>query len=307
MPSSRALARDLGVTRGLIVECYTQLQAEGYLTARPGAGTAVAAVGTVSPSRSDPPEPIGAPPWDFRPGRPDPGMFPRRDWAAGLRRCISAAPDRSFGYGDPRGSVELREALASYLGRVRGADADAERLVICAGFTQAKNLIWRVLRARGATRVALEDPGQLESRRSVERAGLTPVPVPVDELGLCVDRLRVAHPDAVLVTPAHQFPTGAVLAAERRLALRDWAQTHGGAIVEDDYDSELRYDREPSGRCRDSPPTTSSTAVRQARHSARVCGSGGCSARRIWPGRSSKRNEPKTAARRFSNNSRSRR
>jgi GntR family transcriptional regulator/MocR family aminotransferase len=247
LPSSRALARDLGVTRGLIVDCYTQLQAEGYLTARPGAGTAVAAMGTVSPSDRYSPEPIRAPRWDFLPGHPDPGMFPRRDWVGALRRSISAAPDRAFGYGDPRGSIELREALASYLGRVRGAHADAERIVICTGFTQAKNLIWRVLRARGATRVALEDPGQLESRRSLERSGLTPIPVAVDELGLRVDRLRGADPDAVLVTPAHQFPTGAVLAADRRLALHKWAQQHDRVIVEDDYDAELRYDREPVG------------------------------------------------------------
>jgi GntR family transcriptional regulator / MocR family aminotransferase len=247
LPSSRALARDLGVTRGLIVDCYTQLQAEGYLTAQPGAGTAVAAMGTVSPSGRYSPEPIRAPRWDFLPGRPDPAMFPRRDWVGALRRSISAAPDRAFGYSDPRGSIELREALASYLGRVRGAHADAGRIVICTGFTQAKNLIWRMLRARGATRVALEDPGQLESRRSVERSGLTPVPVPVDELGLRVDQMLLADPDAVLVTPAHQFPTGVVLAAERRLALRDWAQEHDGLIVEDDYDAELRYDREPVG------------------------------------------------------------
>jgi GntR family transcriptional regulator/MocR family aminotransferase len=119
--------------------------------------------------------------------------------------------------------------------------------VICAGFTQAKNLVWRVLRARGAKRIGLEDPGQPEVRRSVLRAGMTPIPIPIDELGLCVDRLYRVKTDAVLVTPAHQFPTGTVLAPERRLALRDWARETGNVIFEDDYDAELRYDREPIG------------------------------------------------------------
>jgi GntR family transcriptional regulator/MocR family aminotransferase len=278
LPSSRALACDLGVTRGLIVDCYTQLQAEGYLTARPGAGTSVAAMGTVCRSGSYSPEPIRAPRWDFRPGHPDPAMFPRRGWAAALRRSISGAPDQAFGYGDPRGSIELREALAGYLRRVRGAHADSERIVICTGFTQAKNLIWRVLRARGATRVALEDPGQLESRRSVERSGLTPIPVPVDRLGLCVDSLRAADPDAVLLTPAHQFPTGAVLAADRRLALRDWAQQHDRVIIEDDYDAELRYDREPVGAPQAgralSIPASPSPAMPQARRPWRASPAG---------------------------------
>jgi GntR family transcriptional regulator/MocR family aminotransferase len=246
LPSSRALARDFGVTRGLIVDCYTQLQAEGYLTARPGAGTTVAAVGTVSASGSYSPEPIraplGLPAWPSRSGHVSPARLGGGAAPLDQRRAGSGVWIRRSAWID-RPARSARELP----GRVRGAHADPERIVICTGFTQAKNLIWRVLRARGATRVALEDPGQLESRRSVERSGLTPIPVAVDELGLRVDRLRVADPDAVLVTPAHQFPTGAVLAADRRIALRDWAQQHDSVIVEDDYDAELRYDREPVG------------------------------------------------------------
>jgi GntR family transcriptional regulator/MocR family aminotransferase len=139
--------------------------------------------------------------------------------------------------------------LAGYLGRVRGVQADPHRIVICAGFTQAKNLVYRVLSSRGATRVALEDPGHVAFRpsRFLERIGLAAVHIPVDEHGLRVDHLHAAHADAVLVTPAHQFPTGAVLAPERRLALRDWARETGGTIIEDDYDAELRYDRDPVG------------------------------------------------------------
>jgi GntR family transcriptional regulator / MocR family aminotransferase len=134
--------------------------------------------------------------------------------------------------------------------------ADPRQIVICAGFTQAKNLVWRVLRARGSSRVALEDPGQPEVRRSVLRAGMTPVPIPVDGLGLRVERLYRVKANAVLVTPAHQFPTGAVLAPERRLALRDWARETGGVIFEDDYDAELRYDREPVGALQGLAPDT---------------------------------------------------
>ena len=201
LPSTRALARTLGVTRGLVVECYTQLQAEGYLTARPGGGTAVApGVAAAEPSAGLP-EPTRPPRFDFRPGTPDPSLFPRRDWAAAWRSALHEAPDAAFGYGDPRGSIELRQALAGYLGRVRGVHPDPNRIVICAGFTQAKNLVWRVLRSRGGTRVALEDPGHLDFYRSVRRSGLKSVPVSVDDGGLNVDELRSVQADAVLLTP----------------------------------------------------------------------------------------------------------
>jgi GntR family transcriptional regulator/MocR family aminotransferase len=247
LPSTRALAGALGVTRGLIVECYTQLQAEGYLTAHSGAGTQVATGARVVEAPRDRPEEPARPRFDFQPGRPDPALFPRRDWAAAGRNALRQAPDVAFGYGDPRGASELRLALAGYLGRVRGVHADARRIVICGGFTQARNLVWRVLRSRGASRIALEDPGDPEAPRSVLRAGMTPLPIPVDQRGLRVEELHRAKADGVLVSPAHQFPTGAVLAPERRLLLREWARETGGVIFEDDYDAELRYDRQPVG------------------------------------------------------------
>ncbi len=247
LPSTRALARAVGVTRGLIVECYAQLQAEGYLSARPGAGTQVASGAVVPDEPLEAVEQLALSRFDFRPASADPGLFPRRDWAAAWRDVIRQTPDIALGYGDPRGASELRQALAGYLGRVRGVHADPGRIVICAGFTQAKNLVLRVLRERGASRIALEDPCQPEVRRSVHRAGMTPVPIPVDGLGIRVEELHAVEADAVLVTPAHQFPTGVVLAPERRLALRDWARATGGVIFEDDYDAELRYDRQPIG------------------------------------------------------------
>jgi GntR family transcriptional regulator / MocR family aminotransferase len=256
LPSTRALARTLGVTRGLVVECYTQLQAEGYLTARSGAGTQVARGAFVPDGPVNVVEESSRPRFDFRPASPDPSLFPRRDWAAAWRDAIQQAPDVAFGYGDPRGAFELRQALAGYLGRVRGVQADPGRIVICTGFTQAKNLVWRVLRARGATQIALEDPGQPAVTHSVLRAGMRPIPISVDEFGLRTDELRCVKADAVLVTPAHQFPGGAVLAPERRLALRDWARETGGVIFEDDYDAELRYDGDPVGALQGLAPDT---------------------------------------------------
>jgi GntR family transcriptional regulator / MocR family aminotransferase len=256
LPSTRALARTLGVTRGLVVECYTQLQAEGYLTARSGAGTQVAGGAFVLDGAVDVVEETTRPRFDFRPASPDPSLFPRRDWAAAWRGAIQQAPDVAFGYGDSMGAFELRQALAGYLGRVRGVQADPRRIVICTGFTQAKNLVWRVLRARGVTRIALEDPGQPEVSQSVLRAGMTPIPIPVDGLGLRIDELHRVKADAVLVTPAHQFPTGSVLAPERRLALRDWARETNGVIFEDDYDAELRYDGDPVGALQGLAPDT---------------------------------------------------
>jgi GntR family transcriptional regulator/MocR family aminotransferase len=178
---------------------------------------------------------------------PDLRSFPRRDWAAALRRALDSAPDAAFGYGDPRGTPELRLALAGYLGRVRGTLADPDQIVICAGFAQARNLLIRVLAERGARRLGLEDPGQPESVLAARRAGLEPVALPVDQHGLRADSARRADLDAVVVTPAHQFPTGAVLAPARRLALLDWARDHGALIIEDDYDAEFRYDRDPVG------------------------------------------------------------
>ena len=246
LPSSRALARDLGVTRGLVVECYSQLQAEGYLATRAGSATTVAGSAVSNPDREPPPS-VRAPLVDFRPGVPDLAAFPRRDWATALRELIRTAPDRALGYSDPRGTVELRAALAAYLGRVRGVQADPERVAICSGFAQARNLIARTLRDRGARRVALEDPGQPESRHTLERAGLQPVALPVDDDGAQTDALIQSDPDAVFLTPAHQYPSGAVLGPERRRTLLRWARRRGAVIVEDDYDAEFRYDREPIG------------------------------------------------------------
>jgi GntR family transcriptional regulator/MocR family aminotransferase len=246
LPSTRELARQLGVSRGVIVDAYAQLAAEGYLDVRQGAAARIAAVAVETPS------PTGQPRgervrFDFRPGLPDLSAFPRAAWLASLRRALQLAPDADLGYGDPRGVVELREALSSYLGRVRGALATPERMVICNGFAQGLGLVSRALRAQGARRLVMEDPSHVDQREIVKRAGLEVVPVPVDARGVLVDELEAADPDAVLLTPAHQFPTGAVLAPERRTALLAWAERRGALVIEDDYDAEYRYDRAPIG------------------------------------------------------------
>ena len=248
IPSSRALARELGVSRGLVQECYAQLHAEGFLSTRTGSGTRVASAAQPAP----PPVPARAPPAhgpaiDFRPGQPDLASFPRQDWMWAMREVSRSAPAQALGYGDPRGDRVLREVLAGYLRRVRGAVTDPERIIVCAGFAQGVNLVLRALAARGAQRVALEDPGDTDPALGRQWWGLTGVPVTVDDHGVDVGALERTGAGAVVLTPAHQSPTGVVLAPDRRRALAAWAQKHDATVLEDDYDAEFRYDREPVG------------------------------------------------------------
>jgi GntR family transcriptional regulator/MocR family aminotransferase len=243
LPSSRSLAAELGISRGVVSEAYGQLAAEGYLLARQGAPVRVAhAVRAVTPHT---PSPSLLPEFAYRldPCLPDLAGFPRDRWLRSLRAAWRQAPIDAVDYPDPRGVPALREALSEYLGRVRGAAADSEQLMICTGFSQGLSLIARWLRSRGVSSVALEDPGWHTHRLIVEQAGLGVEPIPVDAEGLRVDLLERSEAAAVIVTPAHQFPTGAVLSSERRAALVDWAEAGERLIVEDDFDAELRYDR----------------------------------------------------------------
>jgi GntR family transcriptional regulator/MocR family aminotransferase len=153
--------------------------------------------------------------------------------------------DRDLAYADPRGIAELRHAISEYLRRARAVIADDERVVIFCGLSHGLSALWQVLREQGARRVAVEDPGWRWQTRTVEQAGLEAVPVPVDAQGLVVSDLARADVEAVVVTPAHQYPTGVVLSPERRTELVEWARRHGALIVEDDYDAEYRYDRKP--------------------------------------------------------------
>jgi GntR family transcriptional regulator/MocR family aminotransferase len=184
---------------------------------------------------------------DFRSGVPDLASFPRSDWLWALRESSRAAPTASFDYGDPRGSLVLREVLAAYLRRVRSAAADPERLVICTGFAQGLGLALRALARAGVRKVAFEDPGYADTIAAAAWAGAEVIPVPVDQGGIDVDALDATGARAVVLTPAHQWPTGVVLVPQRRLALVEWAARSDATIIEDDYDAEFRYDREPVG------------------------------------------------------------
>jgi GntR family transcriptional regulator/MocR family aminotransferase len=251
LPASRALAADLGIARSTVTQSYGELVAEGWLAARQGSGTRVA---ERAEPRGPAPVPVRMRPavrartYPLLPGSSDYGEFPRTQWLQAARRAINAAPHSAFGYGDLLGRVELRTALADYLARVRGVDADAERVVVCSGFQHGLTLLARVLRARGERAVAVESFGLDIYRHLLTDAGLRIPSLVVDEGGARTGELA-AQPDvgAVLLTPAHQFPTGVALSPERRVAAIDWARATGGLILEDDYDGEFRYDRQPVG------------------------------------------------------------
>jgi GntR family transcriptional regulator / MocR family aminotransferase len=248
LPSSRALAAQLGVSRRLVVEVYEQLGAEGYLVARRGAGT------VVSPNLHPPDEgaatgrePAPARGIDLFPGAPDLSLFPRRAWARALRRALAELPDARLNYGDYAGVPELREALADHFGRVRAAVAAPGRILVTTGYQQGLRVFLQLIRARGGRRVAIEDPGYPLAALAVESERLEPVPIPVDEEGVDVEALAAADPDAAVVAPAHSLPLGAVLAPERRRRLVAWARERNALLLEDDYDAELRYERDPPG------------------------------------------------------------
>ncbi|GAA5178434.1 PLP-dependent aminotransferase family protein [Rugosimonospora acidiphila] len=251
LPASRDLAGELGVSRGVVVGAYEQLLAEGRLTARHGSGTFVGSGSGSGSGSAVPPEAPGpvrpAPVVALRPGIPDLARFPRQAWRRAYEAALRTAADSDLDYGDPAGAPRLRAELAGYLRRVRAARVEAEGLLVTSGAAQALALLAAVLRARGADRIGVEDPGSPAIREHLIAAGLRPVPVPVDADGLDVAALSRGRLPAVLVTPAHQFPTGVVLSPARRTALIAWAVRTGGLIVEDDYDAEFRYDRDPVG------------------------------------------------------------
>ncbi|WP_079036297.1 PLP-dependent aminotransferase family protein [Streptomyces silaceus] len=248
LPSSRELAADLGVSRGLITEAYEQLTAEGYLRSDRGSGTWVSdAARAAAPPVCDLAPRDGHARVDFLPGLPDLSLFPRAAWAAAHRQELAALPHHMLGYPDPRGLPRLRTVLAELLVRRRGVVADAERVVVCSGVAQAMTLLAQALHARGHTTIGVEDPGSPEHETLLCAAGVTPVRIPVDEEGVLVEALRDQGVRAVVTTPAHQFPSGIAYSARRRAALLDWARSVDGLIVEDDYDGDFRYDRAPVG------------------------------------------------------------
>jgi GntR family transcriptional regulator/MocR family aminotransferase len=243
LPSTRGLAAELGISRGVVTEAYGQLAAEGYLNTRQGAPVRVSTAARASSPRAPARSLLPTFPYHFHPGLPDLAGFPREHWLRSLRAALRESPLDALGYGDPRGLPGLREALADYLGRVRGTAADTEHMLICTGFMQGFTLACRLLRGHGVHAIALEDPGWHIHRLIAEQCGLEVVAIPVDAEGLRVEELARSDAAVVVVTPAHQFPTGAILSPARRAALVEWAELEERLIVEDDFDAEFRYDR----------------------------------------------------------------
>jgi GntR family transcriptional regulator / MocR family aminotransferase len=250
LPSSRSLAADLGVARNTVADSYAELIAEGWLTAKQGSGTRVAR--RAEPRRAT--SPTGTrptrqrPAYGLMPGSPKLAEFPRAQWLAAARRALTTAPNDAFGYGDPAGRLELRTVLADYLARARGVYAEPERVVICSGFHHGFMLTAQALMARRVRAVAVESYGFDVYRDVLEHAGLRIPSLSVDERGACTEDLAgMRGVGAVLLTPAHQYPTGVELHPDRRAAAIDWARAAAGLILEDDYDGEFRYDRQPVG------------------------------------------------------------
>jgi GntR family transcriptional regulator/MocR family aminotransferase len=243
LPSTRVLAADLGVSRRLVVDAYSQLTAEGFLLSRHGSGTRVATVDTASAPERDGGETMRHFDIDFAPGSPDLGSFPRHAWLRALRQGLAEIESHAFGYVAPQGLLSARVAVADYLRRTRGVLADPQHIVLCSGATQAIALLASVLPTQT---VAMEDPGFWLHRMVLRHNGIEPIPVPVDDDGLDVAALADSGATTVLATPAHQSPTGVVLSATRRTALVQWARA-GHVVIEDDYDAEYRYDRAPVG------------------------------------------------------------
>ncbi|MER5428579.1 PLP-dependent aminotransferase family protein [Streptomyces sp. NPDC002588] len=263
LPASRVLADELRVTRGVVTEAYRRLAESGQIAGRGRLGTVVVAApaaprdrarGTAqtgpalfgSADREGVVDALRALPCriDLSPGVPDLAAFPRTEWLRAERAVLAGVTPADFGYGDPRGALALRRAVTGWLARNRGVRADPDEVVVVAGVAQALGLLAQILRADGIRRIAVEDPGSLGARQQLEYGGHAIVPVPVDAGGLDVGALRASGARAVLLTPAHQFPTGVVLDGERRRRLLGWA-AEGGVVIEDDYDAEHRYDRPP--------------------------------------------------------------
>ena len=243
LPASRRLATQLGVSRGVTSDAYRELEAQGYLHVSPRHPPVIADVpsGASKPAASIPP-PQTPPRFDMTPTTPDVMLFPRGEWSAALTAALREAPAAALDYGPFQGDLTLRTRLADELGRTRGVICDPTQIIIVQGTTQGVDLVLRVLQDRGATRVAVEDPSLNRQHDQIRALGLNLIGQPVDDEGMIVEDVEA---DVVIVSPAHQFPTGAVLSGNRRRALLNWSRETEGFVIEDDYDAEFRYDREP--------------------------------------------------------------
>jgi len=243
LPASRRLADQLGVSRGVTSDAYAELEAQGYLEVMPRRPPVVADVAGARPAAAVAEDAdVTQPRFDMTPTTPDVTLFPRRLWASALATAVREAPAAALDYGDSRGSFPLRKTLADELGRTRGVICEPAQIIVVQGASQGVDLVLRALRDTGAGRIAVEDPSLDRQQDQITGLGLELSALPVDRDGVTVDGLDAA---AVIVSPAHQFPTGAVLSGARRRELIAWSRETGGLVIEDDYDAEFRYDREP--------------------------------------------------------------
>jgi GntR family transcriptional regulator/MocR family aminotransferase len=243
LPSTRALARDLAVSRGVVVRAYAQLAAEGYLELRQGATPSVRDPGTDSTAAAPCRRGDGRAckvRYDLRPHLPEASLFPRHAWLRSLRHAVATAGNAELSYSGSRGLEQLRTEVSAYLGRARGIAAEPEQIIITAGCTHSLNLVFNMLARKGAASIGLENPSDFLVHRIAERSGLTPIGISLDEDGILVGELGAAAVPAVVVSAGHQFPTGSVLARERQAALMRWAARVGALVIEDEYDAALR-------------------------------------------------------------------
>ena len=273
VPSTRTLASDLGISRIPILNAYAQLLAEGYFDSRVGAGTVVSKslpdqIGLIRPraihnsrrgrsgprllsKRSSLLGSVDNAPWNrgwgpFGVSQVAFDEFPFQIWNSLVMRHSRNIHARSLDYGTPMGLKELREAVASYIRTARGVRCEANQIMIVSGSQQALEITTRVLLDPG-TSVWMEEPGYRFARSVFAFNGCRIIPLPIDEEGLDVAAgiKQCANARAALVTPSHQYPLGVSMSASRRLQLLDWAESSGAWIMEDDYDSEYRYESLP--------------------------------------------------------------
>jgi len=276
LPPSRVLADQLGVSRTVVLEAYNQLQSEGFILSRQGAKTYVNALPEpitipayktgetynvelndkvhgllqrvdlplwTASDNDEQPRPI----IDFKHGIPAWDQFPMGQWAQCLAETCRQSTPEQLTYAAAEGSLSLRTTIAALLRHTRSLHADPEQIIITTGATQALDILTRVLLQEG-DQVVVEDPAHTVLRDLFAFSGAEVVPVPVDRDGLCVDQIndrmtgKAKPPKLIYVTPSHQFPVGVTMSLERRLQLLEWASAHHTLIVEDDYDSEFRYE-----------------------------------------------------------------
>ena len=253
LPSIRDMAIELSTSRNTVDGAYQELYAEGYIYSKPRSGYFVSALNqdaapqtlSVKPGRSDYlPGPPSNFTYDFHPARLDPESFPMELWRKCFVESLRRNSEQLVQYGDPQGEWGLRCSIQSYLERSRGVLCDPDQIVICAGLQQSLDIASNILKENHSV-VAVEDPGYHLPRSVFQSHSYTIVPVPVEPGGIDLNLLKAGNSTIVYVTPSHQLPLGYVMPVANRLALIEWAESGGKYIIEDDYDSELRYHGKP--------------------------------------------------------------